>query len=180
MTREALSERSGVPLELLASIEEGRYVPDLAPLVKIARALGVRLGTFLDDQEDLGPVVTRRETQVPTVRFAGANAGDSTSPAGSLVFSSLAAGKGGRHMEPFLIDLQAPGGATPETAAPDSSHEGEEFIHVLSGVVVITYGSERYELSVGDSIYYDSIVPHRVSAGGGADARILAVVYAPL
>lgn len=182
MTREALAERSGVPVGLLASIEDGAYVPDLAPLVKVARALGVRLGTFMDDQEELGPAVTRSGERVPSVRFAGANAGNpAPGPApGSLSFASLAAGKGGRHMEPFLIDLQASAPGASDAAAKDSSHEGEEFIHVLEGTVVVAYGAERYELAVGDSIYYDSIVPHRVSAGGGKDARILAVVYAPL
>jgi transcriptional regulator with XRE-family HTH domain len=189
MTREALAERSGVPVELLASIEDSRYVPDLAPLVKIARALGVRLGTFMDDQENLGPAVTRKGEVLPSVRFAGANAGAATGAtaaagtigaAGSLNFASLAAGKGGRHMEPFLIDIQASLSAGSAAASADSSHEGEEFIHVLSGAVVVSYGSERYELAEGDSIYYDSIVPHRVSAGGGKPARILAVVYAPL
>ena len=166
--RAALAERSGVPLELLTRIEEGEFVPDLAPLVKLARALGVRLGSFLDDQEELGPVVTRAGESKPTVRFAG------SAKAGELDFKALAAGKGGRHMEPFLIEVSA---GTDEAAL--SSHEGEEFIYVLSGSISVSYGKERYILAEGDSIYYDSIVPHRVSAAGGSPARILAVVYAP-
>jgi quercetin dioxygenase-like cupin family protein len=137
--------------------------------VKLARALGVRLGSFLDDQEELGPVVTRAGESRPTVRFAG------TAKAGALDFRSLAAGKGGRHMEPFLIEV-----LTGSEEAELSSHEGEEFIYVLSGSVEVAYGTERRELAEGDSIYYDSIVPHRVAASGPSPARILAVVYAPL
>jgi acyl-CoA synthetase (AMP-forming)/AMP-acid ligase II len=34
-------------------------------------------------------------------------------------------------------------------------------------------------LEPGDSIYYDSIVPHQLRAHGEVPARILAVVYAP-
>ena len=175
MTREALAERSGISVDSLIRIEEGGLTPDLAPLVKIARALGVRLGTFMDDQDNLGPVVSRKGGAEHTVRFDGAAAGK---PGGALDFASLAPGKSGRHMEPFLIDISASGVETGE-AAPDSSHEGEEFIYVLSGKVEIRYGADKYSLAEGDSIYYDSIVPHKVSAGGGRDARILAVVYAP-
>jgi quercetin dioxygenase-like cupin family protein len=51
---------------------------------------------------------------------------------------------------------------------------------VLDGEVELAYGTQLHRLSAGDCVYYDSIVPHRVSAGGGGAARILAVVYAHL
>jgi transcriptional regulator with XRE-family HTH domain len=177
--RAALAERSGLSVELIARIEDEGFVPDLAPLVKIARALGVRLGTFMDDQEELGPVISRASSLASSVRFtAGAEAlapsSGGAAPRAGLDFKALAAGKGGRHMEPFIVDV---GGDS--AAALPSSHEGEEFIHVLSGKIEVVYGSERHELAEGDSIYYDSIVPHRVGAAGGKAARILAVVYAP-
>lgn len=179
ITKESLAERSGLSVDLISRIEDGGITPDLAPLVKIARALGVRLGTFMDDQENLGPVVSRKGESRPTVRFAGASA---EKAGGVLSYASIAAGKSGRHMEPLLVDIQAEDPASSPSAkgvAPDSSHEGEEFIYVLSGNVEIRYGTDRYDLAEGDSIYYDSIVPHCVSAGGGKSARILAVVYAP-
>ena len=56
---EEISERSGLSAEQIQSIENDQYLPSLGPLIKIARALGVRLGTFLDDNDDLGPVVCR-------------------------------------------------------------------------------------------------------------------------
>ena len=60
MTREALAERSGVPVGLLASIEDGAYVPDLAPLVKIARALGVRLAVDVEAGLGVGDALIER------------------------------------------------------------------------------------------------------------------------
>ncbi|MGZ7070058.1 MAG: cupin domain-containing protein, partial [Methanobacterium sp.] len=60
-----------------------------------------------------------------------------------------------------------------------SSHEGEEFIYVMDGEIEILYGQDKYLVSAGDSIYYDSIVPHDLHAYGGKDAKILAVVYTP-
>jgi len=50
---------------------------------------------------------------------------------------------------------------------------------VLSGTLEVEYGKDVTTLEAGDSIYYDSIVPHQVRAAGDAPARILAVVYAP-
>ena len=44
-----LAERSGLAEEQINRIENNVDLPSLAPLIKIARALGVRLGTFLDD-----------------------------------------------------------------------------------------------------------------------------------
>jgi len=78
-------------------------------------------------------------------------------------------------MEPFIIDIN------PEEQ-PDfqlSAHEGEEFIYVMQGELEIDYGKEKYHLSQGDSIYYDSIVKHHVHGAPGKSARILALVYIP-
>ena len=60
-----------------------------------------------------------------------------------------------------------------------SSHEGEEFIYVMKGEIEVLYGQETYLVSEGDSIYYDSVVPHDLHAFGD-EAKILAVVYTPI
>ena len=54
-----LAVRSGLAEEQIERIENNVDLPSLAPLIKIARALGVRLGTFLDDQEEQGAVNKR-------------------------------------------------------------------------------------------------------------------------
>ena len=81
-----------------------------------------------------------------------------------------------RHMEPFIIDVMP----TEDSDFVLSSHEGEEFIMVMEGVMEISYGKNTYLLEEGDSIYYDSIVPHHVHAYEGQAAKILAVVYTPI
>jgi quercetin dioxygenase-like cupin family protein len=87
----------------------------------------------------------------------------------------LGRGKVDRHMEPFFIELCSESSQD----AKLSSHEGEEFIIVTSGKVLVTYGTDRYVLWVGDSIYYNSIVPHNVSCYGNLLASIVAVLYLP-
>ncbi|MDR1126784.1 MAG: XRE family transcriptional regulator [Treponema sp.] len=172
---EELAERSGLSLELIRRITKNGHIPDLAPLVKIARTLGVRLGTFLDDYEDIGPVVVRAGKANETPRFiTGVPNEPKDEEHKGLLFKALAAHKGGRHMEPFIVDIAV------DAEQTESIHEGEEFIYVLNGAVSIKYGVNSYVLNKGDSIYYDSIVPHCVLAADNAPASILAVIYAPV
>ncbi|MCL2832280.1 MAG: XRE family transcriptional regulator [Treponema sp.] len=175
VTSETLAERSGVPLDLIKRIEEGGHIPDLAPLVQIARALGVRLGTLLDDREELGPVITRAGSAAQTARFFTGLSSEKSNPEhDGLSFKSLAADKNSRHMEPFIVDIN------PTAEQKKSTHEGEEFIYVLSGNLAVDYGTERNTLAPGDSIYYDSIVPHRVISADSKPVQILAVIYTPV
>ena len=166
-----LAERSGMDISLVQKIEQEKNVPSLAPLIKIARALGVRLGTFLDDSDSYGPVVVRSGEYHKGVRFTS-----QTSEAREhLNFFSLAFDKAGRNMEPFIVEIEP----SLQSDYMLSSHEGEEFIYVLEGEIEINYGKEIYNLAKGDSIYLDSVVIHNVHAANNQPARILAVVYAP-
>lgn len=173
MSVEQLAEASHSSVELIQQLENGALIPSLTPLLQIARALGVRLGTFLDDATQSSPVIVRSGRSEQVVRFSGNCPSTQKS---TLEFSSLASNKVDRHMEPFLIDVHPLGCAE----INPSAHEGEEFIYVLKGEIEIIYGKEQYKLNAGDSIYYDSVVPHHVHAFGEHEARILAVVYTPI
>ena len=168
-----LAERTGLAEEQINRIENNVDIPSLAPLIKIARALGVRLGTFLDDQDEVGAVVCRKEElNNSTISFSN-NAMNART---HMQYHSLSNSKADRHMEPFIIDIQT----TEETNYELSSHEGEEFIFVMEGAVEIAYGKKNHIIEAGDSIYYDSIVPHHVHGYKGQAAKILAVVYTPI
>jgi transcriptional regulator with XRE-family HTH domain len=167
-----LSERTGLSVEQIETIVNTEVLPSLAPLIKIARALGVRLGTFLDDYEMLGPIIHRQSDLHEPVNFSSQFSTSSS----HLDFFSLAGNKAGRHMEPFLIDIKP----SFDQKSVLSSHEGEEFIYVLQGSVKIIYGKETNVLNEGDSIYYDSIVDHLVCAADNQQAKILAVIYTPV
>lgn len=173
LSLEEIAERSGLSVEQIQSIETDQNLPSLGPLIKVARALGVRLGTFLDDSDALGPVVCRaadREKQ-STISFSN-GAADARR---HMEYHPLAQQKAGRHMEPFIIDINP----SEEHNFQLSAHEGEEFIYVMQGVVEIVYGKDTFTLNEGDSIFYDSIVKHHVHGVPGKSAKILAVVYIP-
>ncbi len=136
---EDLAVQTNLDVSLLKKIEEEKIIPSLAPLIKIARALGVRLGTFLDDSDQLGPAIVRAGGEERGVRFT--SQGSLTRE--HLNFYSLAFNKAGRSMEPFIVDI--------EPAEPSdymlSSHEGEEFIYVMEGKIEINYGKDTFLLS---------------------------------
>jgi transcriptional regulator with XRE-family HTH domain len=167
-----LAERSGLAVEQIERIENNIDLPSLAPLIKIARVLGVRLGTFLDDMDEQGPVLCRKKEASDTISFSN-NAIHSRK---HMEYHSLSKSKADRHMEPFIIDVAA----SSDNEFILSSHEGEEFIMVMEGTMEINYGKNTYVLEEGDSIYYDSIVPHHVHAFEGQAAKILAVIYTPI
>ena len=131
----------------------------------------MRLGTFLDDQENVGPVYVHAGEHPKVMHVSD----KSESRRSDLDFFSLAANKAGRHMEPFLIDIHP---SSAQSVQP-SAHEGEEFIYVLVGESEVAYGKDLYRLKAGDSMYYDSIVPHHVHSAGDQEARVVAVLYAP-
>lgn len=172
MAQEELGRQSGLPLEQVQRIEDNIDLPSLAPLIKIARVLGVRMSTLLDEQEEQGPVVCKAAGEPDVISFSN----NEIHSRRHMRYHSLSRSKADRHMEPFIIDVEA----TTDSDFVLSSHEGEEFIMVMEGTMEISYGEKVYILEKGDSIYYDSIVPHHVHAYEGQAAKILAVVYTPL
>ena len=50
---------------------------------------------------------------------------------------------------------------------------------VVSGRLRVVYGKEDKVLEPGDSVYFNSVVPHLVCTSGGQKAEIFAVIYIP-
>ena len=167
MSQEDLAKSTGLDLSLLQAIESEQVYPALGVLIKLSRALGQRLGTFMDDQFQEDPLIVRMaERQVEMAPHKGETPGP-------YRYFPLGRGKTDRHMEPFFIEIG------PDQDKSTSSHEGEEFIVVVSGEVELVYGKKNFLLKPGDSMYYNSIVPHYVGAAGGQKAEIYAMVFMP-
>lgn len=97
LSTQEVSERSGLGIEQIERIEGNIDFPSLAPLIKIARVLGVRLGTFLDDQAELGPVICRKKDS-NDMNGIGFSNNDSKARK-HMEYHSLSQDKSGRHME---------------------------------------------------------------------------------
>lgn len=170
MTREELATAAGLGLDLITAMEEENLYPSIGPLQKVARALNIRLGTFMDDEVTQDPLIVRKGVRDDDLTMKKAS-----NKHAAYVYHSLGKGKTDRNMEPFFIEI------TPEPIEDRtlSSHEGEELIIVMKGKLLIHYGTEEYILEAGDSIYYNSIVPHYAGATGDEKAEIYAVIYYP-
>ena len=162
-----LAQKSGIDETVINSIEKGQVLPALGVLTKLSRALGQRLGTFMDDQFKPDPIITRaKDLAAKKVAKEGTNVLGYAS-------HSLALGKPDRHMDPFRIEFAANG------VDEVSSHEGEELIICIAGEVELTYGNDRSVLKPGDTAYYNSVMKHGLRALGGKPASIYGIVFMP-
>jgi len=164
-----VADLTGFSTALLSQMENHLVSPSLGTIIKLARALSVKVGDFLGETEGEPFTIVRKDERKIVSRFAskeGVKYGYS--------YESLGFDKKDRHMEPFIVTLEP---ATVK-AAKTSVHEGEEFIFVLEGEMEVILGNHTDILYPGDSIYYDSTIPHKVQCHQDKVTRILAVIYA--
>ena len=163
-----ISRRTGLDTSLLSEIEEGQSAPPLGTIIKLAKALEMKMGYFISGDELKPFTIVRRGDRKVVSRYDVKR--DKHYGYG---YESLAPYKKNRHMEPFLVTLQPA-----ITEEERSAHDGQEFIFVLNGRMEVRLAEEIHVLEPGDSIYYDSTVPHLVKCHGQETTRILAVLYA--
>jgi quercetin dioxygenase-like cupin family protein len=162
-----MAQRTGFPEALVGQIESGEVLPPLGDLVKLARALDMKMGYLLVQGAAKPYDVVRKQDRKAISRYAS----QKTIRYG-YSYESLAPKKQDRNMEPFLVTLEP----RTEEELP-STHDGEEFIYVLEGMIEVQLGGKQERLHAEDSIYYDSMLPHLVRCYGDQPARILAVLY---
>lgn len=160
-----LAGMTGFTSDLLSKIESRDVMPQLGTVMKLSKALDAAISGLLSGEGDKPYAITHMGDQQTVSR--------STMKGGQqqlYLYKGLASGVKGRHMEPLLVQLAK------SSQKEVSQHDGEEFIYVLQGTVVLEIGSERYELVPGDSAYYASSSPHWLAAKDDK-ATILAVLY---
>ena len=165
-----MANRTGYTSALLSQVENHLISPPLGALIKIAKALEVKVGTFFGEEPRESYAIVRRDERKHISRYAskeGVSYGYS--------YESLGFDKKDRQMEPFLVTLE------PATVKSEklSTHDGEEFIFVLEGEMEAILGGHKDVLHPGDSIYYDSTIPHKVQCHRDIPTKILAVIWTP-
>lgn len=164
-----VSKKSGISAETLVGIEAQTISPPLGNIISLAEVFRVTVGELFEDSADAPFCIVRSDERKTVPRFnstGGKSAGYS--------YESLGHQKQDRQMEPFLVTLAPTEGQQVEP----NRHSGEEIIFVLEGQVKVSLADHTDILNPGDSIYYDSTLPHIVSCHGDSPATILAVIYA--
>ncbi|HUV78086.1 MAG TPA: XRE family transcriptional regulator [Desulfobacterales bacterium] len=160
-----LSNMTGFDVELLTNIENNIVQPQLGTVIRLSKALDSAFGRLISGIGNRIYSITRKDEQKVVSR--------STAKKGKkqvYIYKSLAPEVKGRHMETLIVQLEE----NPDKEV--SVHDGEEFIYVLDGIVVLNIGEDTFDLEPGDSAYYLSTTPHLVASKRGK-ATILAVLY---
>jgi len=168
LSLEDISKRTDIDISLLEQIEEGAVAPPLGMVIKLAKALEMKMGYFISGEEDQPYTIVRKDDRKVVSRY-DSKRGERY----GYEYESLAPHKKDRHMEPFLVTL-----VPAETEEERSAHDGQEFIYVLEGTMEVRLGEEVHLIKPGEAIYYDSTVPHLVKCHGDKATKILAVLYA--
>jgi transcriptional regulator with XRE-family HTH domain len=169
LTLQDLADLTGLSKPNLSQIENNLVTPPIATLLKIAGALGVSIGYFF---QSTGPDSSSMVVVRKADRY-GVAKGPHISHIG-YQYEPLAYPKIDKAMEPFIVHME-------ERAADAivyNHHRGEEFLYVLEGKLEFRRGDTVVLLEEGDSLYFDSAVPHGYRGIDGP-AKTLVIIYKP-
>jgi transcriptional regulator with XRE-family HTH domain len=159
ISQRELARRLNLSPSLISQLESGQSRPSVGTLYSIVTELGVSLDHVIrggDPEDGTDPPGRSGDDRSPVVHPGERPAIDLDS---GVRWEELAAD----HEEgiDFLHAIYEVGGAS----TPDRSlmrHHGREFGYVMSGTLGIEIGFQVHELQPGDSIAFDSTVPHRL------------------
>jgi len=156
----AVARSTGVSVGFLSALERGQMRSSISTLKRIARFYKTNLLSLFETNGDAQRHVRPSQRKILE-----------TSPGVRMELLAW----GNTAMEPHLFRVK-PGGGSGESY----SHEGEEFLHVLRGEFEIWLNKgERYLLKSGDSLYFESSMPHRWRNPGRTESWILWVNTPP-
>jgi transcriptional regulator with XRE-family HTH domain len=153
----ALAEAAGVTGGFLSQVENGHVMPSVATLIRLATALGTRVGDIFDHAEPVSRVV--RAGDRPIYPFSDHGIRDevlSADPTGELE---------------VLLSTIAPGSGTGTGTYTHGTRV--EVVHVLTGEIEVLLGEEVVRLAPGDSLTFTGETPHGVANTGAGDAEVV-------
>jgi len=164
-----LGAHTGLSASLLSQLENGKLVPTLPTLARIAMVFDVSLEHFFSDRRPKRLFALVRAGE--RIRFP--ERPDIPSPA--YFFECLAYPAQGKGLQAYLAEF--PG--RPEKEAQEHFHEGHEFVYVVDGALLLHYQAEDHSLNAGDSVYFDSSEPHSYRGLTESSARAVVVTLPP-
>ncbi len=146
-----LGKHSGLSASMLSQLENGKLIPTLPTLARIAMVFDVGLDYFFADRRKNRLISLVRKQD----RIQFPERSDLQKP--SYFFECLAFSSQEKSLQAYLAEFPK----EPEAERPNYHfHPGAEFLHVTSGKVGILFSEEFYVLEEGDSVYFDASEPH--------------------
>ena len=168
LTLSEISKRSGLSVSAISKIERDQISPTFFNLMRLAEGYGIHIADL---------VTTEHSEKNVTARLAVTRKSErSFTEADQYSMASLCGSLQQKRMKP-LINRVSP--EDPENPVENIAHHGEEFIYVISGNIEIrTNFYQPVSLEEGDSIYFDSSMPHSYVSAGEDDAEVC-VIWLP-
>ena len=170
ITLKSLAAKTGLTEGYLSRITNATSAPPISTLSRIAQGLDIDVSYLLFGgnvaSEDNPSIVINKKEDCCSIPPSDPSSGRLH----GYHFEPLGSKKRGKNMQPYFL--------TPDFEPGEYlQHEGEEFLYVLDGTIEFLYGTERYELSQGDSAYFDSHIPHTGRSLGDKKARVLIILH---
>lgn len=143
LSLQELSKKSGVSLAMISQIERGKADPTITTLYKLCKGLDITIGSLVMDEPEPQRIVRRDHRK--TIFLPNSKAKY------QLLTSSLRT-----NLEMIMVELEPN-----EQDRQLISHTGEECGFVLKGELTVVLDDEEFVLNEGDSITFNSSIPHR-------------------
>ena len=163
-----LGRHTGLSASMISQLENGRLVPTLPTLARIAMVFDVGMEYFFGSQRKEGLFEVVRQDE----RMKFPNRAESETP--NFYFEVLAFKANNKPIEAYLAEF-------PQAKQGDATahvHPGAELLFVMEGAMAVQYQDEEHILNVGDSCYFDSTELHSYRGVSEVSARVL-VISAP-
>ena len=156
----ALAEMSGLNVNTLSLIENGKTSPNVSTLQQLSLALEVPVTAFFEVEAPQKSVVYQEAGQRPRAAFLHGTLED------------LGAGLTLRGGQPLLVVLEPKADSGPMPIV----HTGHEFVFCLEGLLSYTIDGQQYLLKPGDSLLFEAYLPHRWENAGEVLSQSLLVL----
>lgn len=155
-----LADQSGLNVNTLSLIENGKTSPSVSTLQQLASALNVPITAFFEADLPRNNISYQKAGQRPRAAFAYGTLED------------LGAGLTLRGGQPFLITLRPKANSGPIPIV----HTGHEFVFCLEGQLSYVIDGRVYQLGPGDSLLFEAYLPHSWENSGETASRSLLVM----
>jgi len=151
LSLQKLSAYSGVSTGMISQIERGNADPTMTTLYKICKGLNITLAELIEDDETGQDDVVQFERRVVRKNYRKTIFLPNSKVKYQLLSSSLK-----NNIEMLLVELEPK-----QQDRKPITHHGEECGFVIKGKLIVILGDEEYVLNEGDSISFESSIPHR-------------------
>jgi len=157
----ALADSSGLNVNTLSLVENGKSSPSVSTLQQLALALNVPISVFFESEPVEKRVVYTSVDQRPQAAF------------GSTLMQNLGKDLADNAVQPFVVTIKPGKGSGDQMIV----HTGHEFVYCLNGSIRYQIEKDEYDLKAGDSLLFEAYLPHCWENTSQDTAQILLIFY---